>query len=75
MNRDYDYYGDDGYDDGDDDAIHFKCAGSALRAASPTNPRIHPCPTCGCANRLTPMDVSLGYQCDDCADRAERDYD
>jgi len=40
---------------------------SALRAGD----RIHPCPTCGEANRLTQADVRLGYQCDECADRAE----
>lgn len=44
---------------------------SALRAASKHNPRNLPCPTCGRPNRLTPKDRSLGYQCDDCADRAE----
>ena len=44
---------------------------SALRAASLTNPRNLPCPTCGKANRLTPKDVALGYQCDECADRDE----
>lgn len=44
---------------------------SALRAASPSNPRIHPCPTCGAENVLTLKDVKLGYQCDGCADRAE----
>lgn len=48
---------------------------SALRAAGPDNPRNLPCPTCGGANRLTPKDVALGYQCDPCADRLERgDY-
>ncbi len=45
---------------------------SALRAATPDNPRIHPCPTCGASNCLTPIDVQRGYQCDRCADRAER---
>lgn len=40
---------------------------SALRAG----PRIHPCPNCGAANRLSGKDVALGYQCDACADRAE----
>lgn len=45
---------------------------SALRAATPSNPRNLPCPTCGRANRLTPKDRALGYQCDACADRAER---
>lgn len=44
---------------------------SALRAATPDNPRIHPCPTCGHPNRLTRADVSLGYQCDKCADAME----
>lgn len=45
---------------------------SALRAATPTNPRNLRCPTCNEPNRLTPKDVALGYQCDDCADRDER---
>lgn len=44
---------------------------SALRAATRDNPRIYPCPTCGAENRLTAKDVQLGYQCDECADRAE----
>ena len=44
---------------------------SALRAASPTNPRIYACPTCGAPNRLTRKDRQLGYQCDTCADAAE----
>ena len=44
---------------------------SALRAASKTNPRNLPCPTCGEPNRLTPKDRSLGYQCDSCADADE----
>jgi len=45
---------------------------SALRAATPSNPRNLPCPSCGQANRLTPKDRDLGYQCDSCADKAER---
>jgi hypothetical protein len=45
--------------------------GSALRAATRDNPRNLPCPTCGGANRLTPIDRARGYQCDSCADRAE----
>jgi hypothetical protein len=45
---------------------------SALRAASPSNPRNLPCPTCGWPNRLTPKDVALHYQCDSCADAYER---
>ena len=44
---------------------------SALRAASQTNPRDLPCPTCGEPDRLTAHDRRLDYQCDDCADRAE----
>lgn len=44
---------------------------SALRAASPGNPRNIACPTCGEDDRLTPEDARLGYQCDACADRAE----
>ena len=44
---------------------------SALRAASRSNPRNRPCPTCGEKNRLTPADVALHYQCDECARRAE----
>ena len=45
---------------------------SALRAATRRNPRNRPCPTCGCKNALTPLDVARGYQCDQCADQAER---
>lgn len=44
---------------------------SALRKATPSNPRIHPCPTCGRPNQLTAKDVRLGYQCDYCADALE----
>jgi hypothetical protein len=44
---------------------------SALRAATPTNPRNLPCPTCRQPNKLTPRDVALHYQCDECADHAE----
>ena len=49
----------------------FANPGSALRAASHFNPRNLPCPTCGEDDRLTPEDARLGYQCDECADRAE----
>ena len=48
---------------------------SALRASSRRNPRNLPCPTCKQPNRLTPADVSRGYQCDSCADRAEQGMD
>lgn len=44
---------------------------SALRAASESNPRNLPCPTCGELNRLTPADKARGYQCDSCADALE----
>ena len=44
---------------------------SALRRASKSNPRNLPCPTCKQPNRLTPADRARGYQCDECADRAE----
>jgi hypothetical protein len=44
---------------------------SALRAATSSNPRNLPCPTCGEPDRLTPADKRAGYQCDSCADRAE----
>lgn len=61
------------YDDEDYliDGVGFAQEGSALRAATPSNPRIHPCPTCGAENVLTPLDVQRGYQCDRCADAAE----
>jgi len=56
------------------DGVGFADPGgnSALRAATRGNPRIHPCPTCGRPNMLTPIDVQRGYQCDRCADMAER---
>lgn len=44
---------------------------SALRAATPSNPRNLPCPDCGIPNRLTPKDRALGYCCDSCARRNE----
>lgn len=48
--------------------------GSALRAESRSNPRNLPCPNCGDENVLTPADRQRGYQCDRCADAAERGY-
>lgn len=36
------------------------------------NRRIHPCPNCRAKNVLTDQDVHHGYQCDGCADAAER---
>jgi hypothetical protein len=61
----------------DEYRIHFADPGgkSALRAAGKGNPRNRPCPNCREKNRLTPADVRLGYQCDECADKAERGYD
>lgn len=61
-------------EDADDDRDMFADPGgnSALRAASPNNPRNLPCPSCGAPNRLTPADRARGYQCDGCADQAER---
>jgi hypothetical protein len=61
--------------EGDD--IDFADPGgrSALRAATEDNPRNLPCPHCGKADRLTPADRALGYQCDECADRTERGVD
>jgi hypothetical protein len=60
-------------------AIQFADPGgrSSLRAATSRNPRNRPCPTCGRKNKLTPADVAAGYQCDTCADIAERggEYD
>jgi hypothetical protein len=66
------------YDDDDlIDGVGFANPGgnSALRAATKSNPRNLPCPNCGGKNRLTPIDVARGYQCDTCADRAERGFD
>ena len=62
-------------EDEDDWPDEFAREGSALRCSSPSNPRNLPCPTCGEPDRLTPADKALGYQCDKCADRAERGYD
>lgn len=70
------YYDDDYYDDYyyNEDYCDFAEPGSnsALRAATPDNPRNLPCPTCGEPNRLTPKDVALGYQCNACANMLER---
>ena len=69
----HDYY--------DDEDHHLRIdfadpgGGSALRAATRNNPRDLPCPTCRTPNRLTRADKARGYQCDTCADRAERGGD
>ncbi len=68
------YYDEDGFFPGErDDDCDFAQpgSGSALRAASRSNPRNLACPNCGAPNRLTPADRARGYQCDSCADRAE----
>ena len=62
----------DDYDNGDDFADPG--GNSALRAASRSNPRNLPCPTCREPDVLTPRDRRLGYQCDACANQAERGF-
>lgn len=69
----------DRYDDmewGDDFNIDFADPGgtSALRAATSSNPRNLPCPSCDQPDRLTPEDKAHGYQCDTCANEAERGW-
>ncbi len=59
------------YDDDDRSEFEHPYSNSALRKATANNPRIYSCPTCKQPNRLTTKDISLGYQCDECADRAE----
>jgi hypothetical protein len=65
-----------GWED-EDDRDDFADPGgeSALRADGPGNKRSLPCPTCKRPNMLTPKDKALGYQCDRCADAAERGVD
>jgi predicted RNA-binding Zn-ribbon protein involved in translation (DUF1610 family) len=63
---------DGGWDEDNDRSMFADPGGrSALRAASRSNPRNLPCPTCGRKRVLTPEDRRRGYQCDQCADRAE----
>jgi hypothetical protein len=73
------YWDEEPYDEEDYliDGVGFADPGgnSALRAETPDNPRNLPCPNCGQPNRLTPIDRERGYQCDECADRAERGFD
>lgn len=77
MRNQYHGHGDPRDIDDDDHRIDFADPGgnSALRAATKTNPRNLPCPTCEKPNRLTPADRARGYQCDQCADKAERGCD
>lgn len=81
FDEDYDHPEDDEdfgnvMEDDEDDFARKRFADpggeSSLYRASPGNPRIHPCGTCGSPNRLTARDLAAGYQCDACADRAER---
>lgn len=65
----------DFYGDGPDLDFADPGGNSALRAATPTNPRDQPCPDCERPNTLTRKDVALGYCCDRCADRKERGCD
>ena len=62
---------DDPNDDSRDEPFADPGGRSALRAASRSNPRNLPCPTCGRENMLTPADRRRGYQCDRCADALE----
>jgi len=67
-------YRDDYRDYRDDDELayrrrRFRDPGG--RSALHPGRRVHPCPTCGRPNMLTEKDRAAGYQCDDCADRAE----
>ena len=78
--QDFDFDEED--DDADDDlrntidGVGFAEPGghSSLRAATEDNPRDRPCPTCGTPNRLTRIDEMRNYQCDQCADMAERGF-
>ena len=66
---------DDNFDDDGQpiDGVGFADPGSrsSLRAATPSNPRNLPCPTCGAENVLTAIDKRKGYQCNRCADGEE----
>ncbi|MCK5346977.1 MAG: hypothetical protein KAR20_26390 [Candidatus Heimdallarchaeota archaeon] len=58
------------------DGVGFQDPGgnSALRRSTKKNPRNCPCPTCHQPNRLTPIDVKRGYQCDQCANELEMGF-
>lgn len=70
------YYDQDYREEWEGPDIDFADPGghSALRAATAGNPRNLPCPNCETPNVLTPADRAQGYQCDRCADLAERGY-
>ena len=74
---DNDDYRNDRYDELDtyDPAFADPGGTSALRAATKGNPRIYSCPTCKARRVLTRRDKELGYQCDSCANKAERGWD
>ena len=55
--------------------MHTADASALTPPRHPRNPRNLPCPTCQEPNRLTPADRAQGYQCDSCADKAERGWD
>jgi hypothetical protein len=44
---------------------------SCLHPATESNPRNLSCPTCKAPDVLTHADKAKGYQCNECADRAE----
>ena len=73
RSRGYDDDNHEGYDDEFDIRFADPYGKSSLRAGK----RNRPCPTCHRKNMLCAEDVSLGYQCDRCADACEqgRDYD
>lgn len=74
MNYENECWGDDYFEDDDRSMFADPHGNSALRAASKSNPRNLPCPTCKQPDRLTPKDKALGYQCDTCADHDEGGY-
>ena len=76
WDEDYEDSYDRDYEDDLIDGVGFADPGgrSALRAATPNNPRDQPCPNCGDENVLTQIDRQRGYQCDRCADFAERGW-
>lgn len=72
FDEDEDHSGERDFDEEDYSEFADPGGNSALRAETASNPRNLPCPTCEAPNRLTPADVSHGYQCDSCADQDER---
>ena len=62
------------YEDEYDFYMRERFADPGGRSALHAGPRTNPCPTCGEPDRLTDRDVQSGYQCDECADAAERGW-